>query len=124
MTAFTTFAEPAATWSITPTKFAGTALFERDRVIMALGPKDFALLLRAVELVVVAQAFSRRGIEHALRLEPNIADRLTTLLEGLGVISAGGFEEQRRVLIAMDHLAVLLVRLYGCRESAPAAAAA
>ncbi len=124
MTPSTTFAEPAAIWSLTSVDFAGSDSFERDRVITALGPKDFALLLRAVELVVLAQAFSRRGIEHALRIQPKVADRLTTLLEGLGVISSGGFDEQRRVLVSMDHLAVLLVRLYGCRESAPAAAAA
>ncbi len=123
MTKSTTFAEPPAIWSLTPSDFAGTALFERDRVITALGSKDFALLLRAVELVVLAQAFSRRGIEHALRIKPAIADRLTTLLESLGVITSGGFDEQRTVLVGMDHLAVLLVRLYGCRETAPAAAA-
>jgi hypothetical protein len=123
MTTSTTFAEPPAIWSLTPSDFAGSAFFERDRVITALGSKDFALLLRAVELVVLAQAFSRRGIEHALRIKPAIANRLTTLLESLGVITTGGFDEQRTVLVGMDHLAVLLVRLYGCRETAPAAAA-
>jgi hypothetical protein len=124
MTTSTTFADPPATWSLAPQNFAGAAFFERDRVITALGAREFALLLRAVELVVLAQAFSRRGIENALRVEPPVADRLTTLLEGLGVISAGGFDEQRRVHVGIDGLAMLLVRLYGCRESTPTAVAA
>jgi hypothetical protein len=88
-----------------------------DRIVRALNSQDFALLVQAVELIVQASAFSRRGIELAMRLPEARADRLTSLLELLEVITPGGYEEQRRILVDLEQLPNTLFRLYEFRDA-------
>jgi len=117
MTPYSRFGDPYATRVLTPHDIQAPELPDGDRIVRALNPQDFALLVRAVELVVQASAFSRRGIGLALRLPDDKADRITTLLELLEIVAPGGFEEQRRVLVDLDQLTNTLFRLYEFRDS-------
>ncbi len=117
MTPYSRFGDPYATRVLTAHDNHAPELPDGDRIVRALNPQDFALLVRTVELVVQASAFSRRGIALALRLPDDKADRLTQLLELLEVITPGGFEEQRRVLVDLDQLTNTLFRLYEFRDS-------
>ena len=56
----------------------------------AIAPFDsaeFDMLLRAVELVAQSQAFTPLGLQHALRLTPKLATRLTLALQLIAVIT-------------------------------------
>jgi hypothetical protein len=117
MTPYSRFGDPYATRVLTAHDTHAPELPDGDRIVRALNSQDFALLVHAVELTVQASAFSRRGIELALRLPAAKADRLTTLLELLEIITPGGYEEQRRVLVDLDQLANTLFRLYEFRDA-------
>jgi DNA segregation ATPase FtsK/SpoIIIE-like protein len=117
MTPYSRFGDPYATRVLTVYKTHAPELPDGERIVRALNSQDFDLLVHAVELTVQASAFSRRGIELALRLTAARADRLTTLLELLEVVTPGGYEEQRRVLVDLDQLANTLFRLYEFRDA-------
>ena len=79
-----------------------------EHLIESVDGADFALLERTIELVVQSQAFSRVGLQAALRLSQESAEHLTQELETLGVIELGAPDEPRDVLVAMHDLALFL----------------
>jgi hypothetical protein len=116
MSTFTTFTDPYPTAPrarVIPTNFDGESL------VQTLGDADFALLMRAVELVVQAGVYSQLRLQHAMRIPARTAVRLTTLLEALSVIDGYTVGDERKVLTSIDHLPVLLLRLLGSRDSMP-----
>ena len=75
--------------------------------------------MRTVELVVQAQTYSRERLQLAIRITPEQAVRMTRSLELLGVISAGEPDAQRRVLVSVRTLPVLLAKLLSGRDHLP-----
>ena len=84
---------------------------EGEELIATVGPQDFALLERTIELVVQSQAFSMLGLRAALRLDAATAAHLTVELEALGVVEEGAAEAPRAVLVAMHDLALFLANV-------------
>jgi hypothetical protein len=72
---------------------------------------EFDMLLRAVELVAQSQAFSPLGLQHALRLTPQLAGRLTIAMQLMAIISPTASAESDTVLVGADALPVLIPRL-------------
>jgi len=95
-----------------------------EQLIESVDSTDFALLERTIELVVQSQAFSRVGLQAALRLTQESAEHLTAELETLGVIELGDADGQRDVLIAMHDLALFLADVRLRRRAAMTALAA
>ena len=81
-----------------------------------LSRSDLALLLRTVELVVQAQTFSRERLQFALRISQDSAVQMTRSLELMGVVAAGEPNAQRRVLVSVRTLPVLLAKLLSSGE--------
>ncbi len=96
------------------------ALFQAQRAIRSLNDSDFATLMRSVELVVQAQAFSRQGLQYALRLPLETTNLMTEALEAMGII-VGGPSERRTVLTPPDRLTMLLAELHSVRVAEAAA---
>jgi hypothetical protein len=92
------------------------------QLVSALEPAEFALLERSIELVVLSQAFSVRGLQLALRLRNSVADKITRVLESVGVVPVGGWEEQRPVLVAQNELSAILGDVRSARGLATRAA--
>ncbi len=79
----------------------------------AIAPFDsaeFDMLLRAVELVAQSQAFTPLGLQHALRLTPQLAKRLTLALQLIAVITPTT-AKSGNVLVSSDAVPVLIARL-------------
>jgi hypothetical protein len=91
--------------------------FDWNGALDDLDPSEYTLLLRTVELVVQAQTFSRERLALALRISPDAAARMARSIELLGVISAGEPKAQRRVLVSVRTLPVLLAKLSGPHAS-------
>jgi hypothetical protein len=121
MSMFATFAAPTSTPSYAVDGSGSSGFFEGDEVVRALDAYDFGLLLRAVDLVVLSQAFSRLGLQYALRIPADTAARMTRFLEMLGVIAPGQPDARRTVLTEPQKLAVLMARLSACRDTLAAA---
>ena len=72
---------------------------------------EFDLLLRAVELVALSQAFTPLGLQRALRVTPQLTGRLTLAMQLMAVISPTTSGGSDAVLIGADALPVLIPRL-------------
>ena len=79
-----------------------------DEIAEIVGDDSYRFYPRAVELVIRSQAFSRSGLRDALRLDQKTANDLTRGLEAQRVISTGGADELREVLIPLDELGATL----------------
>ncbi|MEJ1231409.1 MAG: hypothetical protein WDM88_13380 [Galbitalea sp.] len=118
MTTFTHFTDPyrSQVGVVTPVVdvFApvADAFVGWDDGVEGLDEQDFALLVRTVELVVQASAFSSERLEYALRISAATAARLTRSLEKLGVIAKGGPTDERVVLIGIRGLPILQAKLF------------
>jgi hypothetical protein len=104
------FAPPASTSS---------SYFDWNGSLEGLSESDFALLMRTVELVVQAQTFARERLQLALRISPESAATMTRSIELLGIISAGEPNAQRRVLVSVRTLPVLLAKMLSSRDHLP-----
>jgi hypothetical protein len=91
--------------------------FRGEHIVNSLDQTKFELLLRTLDAVVLSNAFSRAGLQQALRLSPADAGLMTSVLESIGVIRAGGFNESREVLAEITQLPLMQTRLGGCREA-------
>ena len=125
MTTFTNFTDPYRSAS---SGTAGAASsrplgFDGSDQVASLDEADFRLLMRTVELVVQAGAFSRPRLQGALGISGESSKHMTHLLEQVGVISMGDADHTRAVLVRQDHLPVLLTRLLISRESVAALSA-
>ncbi|MCU1415787.1 MAG: hypothetical protein JWN80_3127 [Microbacteriaceae bacterium] len=94
---------------------SSTQFFPGWQLVSDLEPAEYAMLERSIELVVLAQAFSIRGLQLALRLRNSVAEKMAYVLESIGIVSTGGWEEQRPVLVAQNELAAILGELRGSR---------
>lgn len=72
---------------------------------------EFDLVIRAVELVAQAQAFSPLGLQRALRLTPPMTARITSVLQLLAVIEPFASGRAASVLVRAEALPVLLPQL-------------
>jgi hypothetical protein len=102
------------TWPVTGEN-AIVQNFRGEQAVRVLNDTQFALLLRSVDAVVLSHAFSRAGLEHALRISPSDADLMTSVLEALGLIGPGGYDERREVPSEVSHLPLLMTRLTATR---------
>ncbi len=124
MTTFTQFTDPyisdvGVTSPFAPKAPADSSYFDWNGALDDLPDGEFGLLLRTVELVVQAQTFSRERLALALRISPESAATMTRSLELLGIISAGEPNAQRRVLVSVRTLPVLLARMLSGRDHLP-----
>jgi hypothetical protein len=117
MSTFTTFTDPYPGEART---LAVAANFDSESLVQTLGDADFTLLLRTIELVVQAGAYSQVRLQHAMGIPARTAVRLTTLLEALSVIGQYRAGDERHVLKSVDDLPLLLMRLLSSRDSVPA----
>ena len=97
-------------------KTAGDSYLDWNGALDGLSRSDLALLLRTVELVVQAQTFSRERLQFALRISQDSAVQMTRSLELMGVVAAGEPNAQRRVLVSVRTLPVLLAKLLSSGE--------
>ncbi len=97
-----------------------TQFFPGWQLVAGLDPAEFALLERSIELVVLSQAFSVRGLQLALRLRTSVAQKMAHVLESIGVVQAGEWDAQRPVLVAQNELSAILSELRGSRGLATA----
>jgi hypothetical protein len=123
---FTKFTDPyisdvGVTSPFAQSPSASTSYFDWNGALDGLSEGEFGLLVRVVELVVQAQTFSRDRLALALRISPESAARMTRSIELLGVISAGEPTAQRRVLVSVRTLPVLLAKLLSGRDHLPVA---
>ena len=116
-----TYALPSPA-SISSPKSLLASAFEVDNTVTVLPEADFELLLTSIDLVVLSQAFSRVGLERALRISSEQAARMTGILKWLGVISTEENDGRCEVLVAMDDLPLVRVRLQERRSATPRAA--
>jgi DNA segregation ATPase FtsK/SpoIIIE-like protein len=124
MTAFRQFTDPyisdiGVTSPFAPSASADSSYFDWNGALDGLSEAEFGLLTRTVELVVQAQTFSDERLALALRISPESAARMTRSLELLGVISAGEPNTQRRVLVSVRTLPVLLAKMLSGRDHLP-----
>src|SRR4051812_34798019 len=92
-----------------------TTLLPGSELVPTFDDREFDLLARAVELVVLAQAFSARGLGLALRIPPESVNRITGVLESIGIVARGGWDDQRPVFASVRELPVLLAELRASR---------
>jgi DNA segregation ATPase FtsK/SpoIIIE-like protein len=97
----------------------GYSYFDWNGALDGLSESEFALLMRTVELVVQAQTFSRERLRYALRISEDTAATLSRSIELLGIISAGEPNAQRRVLVSVRTLPVLLAKMLSGRDRLP-----
>ncbi len=93
--------------------------FDWNGALDDLDEGEFSQLMRTVELVVQAQTYSQERLQLAIRISAESAARMTRSLERLGVISAGEPTAQRRVLVSVRTLPVLLAKLLSGRDHLP-----
>jgi DNA segregation ATPase FtsK/SpoIIIE-like protein len=93
--------------------------FDWNGSLEGLSESEFSLLMRTVELVVQAQTFSRERLQYALRIPEAAAVTMTHSLELLGIVSAGEPNAQRRVLVSVRTLPVLLAKMLSGRDHLP-----
>jgi hypothetical protein len=117
MSTFTTFTDSYPGEART---LAIAAKFDGESLVQTLDDADFALLMRAIELVVQAGAYSQVRLQHAMRIPARTAVRLTSLLEALSVIGQYRAGDERHVVTSIDELPLFLMRLLGSRNSVPA----
>jgi DNA segregation ATPase FtsK/SpoIIIE-like protein len=118
---FTRFTDPyisdiGVTASFAERSKSGDSYLDWNGALDGLSQTELDLLLRTVELVVQAQTFSRERLQFALRISPESAVQMTHSLELLGVIAAGEPNAQRRVLVSVRTLPVLLAKLLSSDE--------
>jgi DNA segregation ATPase FtsK/SpoIIIE-like protein len=121
---FTKFTDPyisdvGVTSPFLPEGAGGSSYFDWNGALDGLSENEFALLMRTVELVVQAQTFSRERLQHALRISQDSALTMTHSIELLGIISAGEPNAQRRVLVSVRTLPVLLAKMLSGRDHLP-----
>jgi DNA segregation ATPase FtsK/SpoIIIE-like protein len=102
-----------------PEPAGATSFFDWNGALDGLSESEFALLMRTVELVVQAQTYSRERLQYALRISQEAAVTMTRSCELLGIISAGEPNAQRRVLVSVRTLPVLLAKMLGSRDHLP-----
>lgn len=124
MTTFTQFTDPyisdvGVTSPFAPKASADGSYFDWNGALEGLPDGEFGLLMRTVELVVQAQTFSRERLALALRISAESAVTMTRSLELLGIISAGEPTAQRRVLVSVRTLPVLLAKMLSDRDRLP-----
>jgi hypothetical protein len=124
VTTFTQFTDPyisdvGVTSPFAPKPSADNSYFDWNGALEGLHDGDFGLLMRTVELVVQAQTFSQERLALALRISAESAASMTRSLELLGVISAGESNAQRRVLVSVRTLPVLLAKMLSGRDRLP-----
>lgn len=122
--AFTKFTDPyisdvGVTSPLAPRQATDGSYFDWNGALDGLDEGAVGLLIRTVELVVQAQTYSRERLQWAIRISPEQATRMTRSLELLGVISAGEPNAQRRVLVSVRTLPVLLAKLLSGRDHLP-----
>jgi DNA segregation ATPase FtsK/SpoIIIE-like protein len=121
---FTRFTDPyisdvGVTSPFAPPAAIDGSYFDWNGALDGLDEGEFALLMRTVELVVQAQTFSCERLQLALQISSESATRMTRSLELLGIISAGEPKAQRRVLVSVRTLPVLLAKLLSGRDRLP-----
>jgi DNA segregation ATPase FtsK/SpoIIIE-like protein len=121
---FTKFTDPyisdvGVTSPFSPDGGGGSSYFDWNGALDGLSENEFALLMRTVELVVQAQTFSRERLQQALRISQDSAVTMTRSIELLGIISAGEPNAQRRVLVSVRTLPVLLAKMLSGRDHLP-----
>jgi DNA segregation ATPase FtsK/SpoIIIE-like protein len=121
---FTKFTDPyisdvGVTSPFAPGAASASSYFDWNGALDGVSESEFALLMRTVELVVQAQTFSRERLEHALRISHEAAITMTRSIELLGIISAGEPNAQRRVLVSVRTLPVLLAKMLSSRDHLP-----
>jgi hypothetical protein len=126
---FTKFTDPyisdiGVTSPFAPDSGDGSSYFDWNGALDGLSESEFALLMRTVELVVQAQTFSRERLQYALRISEDTANSMTRSIELLGIISAGEPKAQRRVLVSVRTLPVLLAKMLSSRDHLPSFASA
>jgi hypothetical protein len=126
---FTQFTDPyisdvGVTSPFAPATTVADGYFDWNGALDGLSENEFSLLLRTVELVVQAQTFSRERLRLALRISPESAATMTRSIELLGIISAGEPNAQRRVLVSVRTLPVLLAKMMSGRDHLPSYAPA
>jgi hypothetical protein len=94
----------------------GDSYLDWNGALDGLSRDELDLLLRTVELVVQAQTYSRERLQLALRIPQDSAVQMTRSLELLGVIASGEPNAQRRVLVSVRTLPVLLAKLLSSSE--------
>jgi len=116
--AFTKFTDPyiSNVGVTSPLAAAQTSYFDWNGALDDLEESEFSLLIRTVELVVQAQTYSSERLQLAIRISAEQAVRMTHSLELLSVISAGEAQAQRRVLVSVRTLPVLLAKLLSGRD--------
>ena len=124
MTTFTQFTDPYISDVGVTSPFASSAssdssYFDWNGALEGISDVEFGLLMRTVELVVQAQTFSRERLQLALRISPESAASMTRSIELLGIISAGEPNAQRRVLVSVRTLPVLLAKMLSGRDHLP-----
>jgi hypothetical protein len=122
---FTQFTDPYISDVGVTSPFASertdSSYFDWNGALDGLSENDFALLMRVVELVVQAQTFSSERLALALRISAESAASMTRSLELLGVVTVGEPTAQRRVLVSVRTLPVLLAKLLSGRDHLPVA---
>jgi DNA segregation ATPase FtsK/SpoIIIE-like protein len=115
---FTRFTDPYISDVGVTSPFASRedSFLDWNGALDGLSQNDLSLLIRTVELVVQAQTYSRERLQLALRISLESAVQMTRSLELLGVIAAGEPNAQRRVLVSVRTLPVLLAKLLSSRE--------
>jgi hypothetical protein len=119
VTTFTSFTDPYRS----PVSASRQLSFDASDQVAALDENEFSLLMRTVELVVQAGAYSRSRLQGALRISIESSRHLTHLLELVGVISMGDQEHTRAVLVTPENLPMLLTRLLITRDTVAALSA-
>ena len=124
VTTFTQFTDPyisdvGVTAPFASPASAANSYFDWNGALEGLSEAEFTLLMRTVELVVQAQTFSRERLRLALRISPESAASMTRSIELLGIISAGEPNAQRRVLVSVRTLPVLLAKMLSGRDHLP-----
>jgi DNA segregation ATPase FtsK/SpoIIIE-like protein len=124
VTTFTQFTDPyisdvGVTSPFAPKDTADNSYFDWNGALDDVTDGEFGLLMRTVELVVQAQTYSRERLALALRISPESAATMTHSLELLGIISAGEPNAQRRVLVSVRTLPVLLAKMLSGRDHLP-----
>ena len=101
-----------------------TVPLSAQELLVALPPRDFDLLVHAIDLVIQSQSFARLRLEQALRISVAESHDLTAQLEALGVIEPGHPEAPRNVIIGMhDRVMFQAVVALNRREAAQQLAA-
>jgi hypothetical protein len=122
--AFTRFTDPyisdiGSTSPLAPHSASGDSFVDWNGALDGLSQSELSLLLRTVELVIQAQTFSRERLQLAIQISEDAAVTMTHSLELLGVIAAGEPNAQRRVLVSVRALPVLLAKLLSSGEYQP-----